>query len=96
MNEINVVSSLFQALPQIVNSLNKCDELRREHEDKMKLKYSKQEFLSTTLAMYRAGNITAEQAKEAMSMVFQAERTVEVKPVDPVEQQLLNLLGLDQ
>ena len=93
MNELQAFTSLFQALPAIVDAINKCDELNRDHEHRMTLKYSQEAFFKSILAMYKAGNITADEAKQAAAMVFKSQQTIELDQIDPVEKEIMAMLG---
>lgn len=92
--EVQALNTFLQILPNAVQALCQCDEIISDHEEKQALKYSEQEYLKAVHRMYRAGKITGEQAKQAISMVFQQSKTVEAKKVDPVEQDIASMLNI--
>ena len=95
LGEIQAVQALFSVLPTAVEALCKVDEITRAHDEKMSLKYSQQEFLNGVYHMYRAGKISAQEAKKAVELVYrQAPKTIEAN-VDPIEAEIRKLLSLN-
>lgn len=88
MTELNLIGGLIQMLPNIVTALNKVDEIQREHEEKMSIRYSEQEYLKTLLYLYKKGQISASEAKKGLDLIF---RDNSVTQID-IEQQILRLL----
>lgn len=88
MNELNLIGNLISMLPNIVTALNKVDEIQREHEEKMSVRYSEQEYLRTLLYLYKKGQISASEAKKGLDLVFREQKN---QTVD-IEAQIMKLL----
>lgn len=88
MNELNLIGGLVSMLPNIVRALNQVDELQREHEEKMSIRYSEQEYLKTLHYLYKKGQISASEAKKGLDLIW---RENSVTTLD-IESQLLKLI----
>ena len=92
--EVQALNTFLQVLPNAVQAFCKCDEIITDHQEKQALKYSEQEYIKAIHRMYQAGKITGQQAKEAIGLVFQQSQVVQAKKVDPVEQEISNMLNI--
>lgn len=93
MNEITsalvLLKGAIELLPRLVEVGNIVDELNRQHEHKMKLRYSEEEYLKTILALYQSGKINASEARKALALIF---RDSDVNQIN-LERDLYRLIG---
>ncbi|WP_342597663.1 hypothetical protein VKI21_06765 [Cyanobacterium aponinum UTEX 3222] len=94
MNEITAITSLFKALPVIAEGLTKAQEIFDDYEVRRELKQAEKDYLKSVLALYKSGKISGDQAMDALKHIFKKRSaTIEVKPIDPIEQMFQNLLN---
>lgn len=92
MNELNVITSLFQALPAITASLTKCQTILDDYESQRELKQAEKDYLKSILAMYKSGRISSSQAMDSLKHIFNDNKTITVKH-DAIETLFNNLLN---
>lgn len=92
---VSFVSIALDLIPKIVDVGNKVDELTKQHEWDMKMKYSEQEYVMTVLALYKARKITAEEAKKTLSLVFRDNPSVvyDINKATDIENEIYRLIG---
>ena len=99
MNEITTalsfLSSALDIIPKIVEVGNRIDEMSKEHEWNMKMKYSEQEYLQTVLALFKSGKISSEEAKKSLSLIFRDNPIVvrDIKATTDIENEIYKLIG---
>lgn len=99
MNDLGTIVSFFSAaldiIPKAVEVGNRVDELNREHQEKMNLKYSQQEYLKVVLSLYKSRKITAEEAKKTLALIFRDDdfTVYNIKRSQDIEGEIYKLLG---
>ena len=88
MNELSMIGNLISLLPNIASAFAKVDEIQQEHEEKMAMRYSEQEYLKTLLYLYKKGQISASEAKKGLDLIFREQSSATVD----IEAQIMKLL----
>lgn len=99
MNELSTffqfASAALDLLPKLIEVGNKVDEMTKQHEWDMKMKYSEQEYLQTVLALFKSGKISSEEAKKTLSLIFRDEPITvnSIKKSTDIESEIYRLIG---